>query len=627
MADNAPAAAPATTDAVRDALVEHTAPPRLVAQRGLFSGPSKLVSDDMYAVVEQGLADRDRTGVRMEPHARVSTNTYFGRFPASYWQRWTTLRDVRVTAQVTGQGRVALRASDSAGEARTVAAVEVKGAEDLELSALIDRFVDGGALWLEFETSESTLQVSDLTWTVEPPERLRPVAVVICTYNRADDCLNTLAAIADDPASLQTADAVYVVDQGTDRVDSRPGFTAVAASLGERLVYITQPNLGGAGGFTRGLFEVTGVPGAEHANVIFMDDDVLCEPETVVRLNALANRTAEPAIIGAQMLYLLHPDHLHVGAESADLPSLAAGLPAANALSAQDAIEKQQDIRVDAAYNGWWSCLIPAEIVANLGLPLPLFFQWDDIEYGYRARAAGYATITLPGAGVWHADFSWKDWDDWHRYFNLRNAMVTAALHSDFDGVRVARGLMAQLGRYLISMQYGLAYTLIKAVEDFTRGPDVLSDGGVAAAADIRRERAAYGETVRHPAAALPGLRAADVSIAAAAPPPALKRLVLLKRVVGQVWGRTIKQPVGISAKDASWYHVSRFETAVVTDASQEGVRIRRRDPENARALFVRGAKACAQLARRASSLREEYRAAMPVLTSRENWARLFDLS
>jgi galactofuranosylgalactofuranosylrhamnosyl-N-acetylglucosaminyl-diphospho-decaprenol beta-1,5/1,6-galactofuranosyltransferase len=623
MVDN-PALAPATTDAVREALVDHEAPRRLVAQRGLFSGPSELVSQDLYAQVDEGVAQRTRTTLVLQPNARVSTNTYFGRFPAAYWQRWTTVPSVEVTAVVRGSGRVSVRASDLAGEARTVAVRTVEGDGVLTLEARIDRFLDGGALWVECETADAEMVVEDLVWTVPSPRKLRPVAVVICTYNRADDCVNTLAAIAADQASLGSADAVYVVDQGTDRVSSRSGFTAVSEVLGERLVYINQPNLGGAGGFTRGLFEVTGLSGAEHANVVFMDDDVLCEPETVVRLNAFANLTPEPAIVGAQMLYLIHPDQLHVGAETADLPALAAGIAMPNALSATDVTEKQQDVRVDADYNGWWSCLIPAEIVQEIGFPLPLFFQWDDIEYGFRAREAGYATVTLPGAGVWHADFGWKDWDDWHRYFNIRNAMVTAALHSDFDGVRVARGLMAQLGRYLVSMQYGLAHTLIKAVEDFSAGPGVLADGGVAAAAQIRAERATYGETKRHPAAQMPGIRPGEASISTAAPEPSLKRAILAKRILGQVLGRTDRSPVTVPAGDAHWYHVSRYETVVVTDASQEGVRIRRRDAELARRLLTRGVRSLATLVRNAGSLREEYRAAVPQLTSRDNWARLF---
>jgi galactofuranosylgalactofuranosylrhamnosyl-N-acetylglucosaminyl-diphospho-decaprenol beta-1,5/1,6-galactofuranosyltransferase len=624
MADDAPRIATRTTDVVRDALQEHTAPQRLVAQRTLFDGPSPLVPQALYAQVPEGVAELERTALRMGPHSRVTTNTYFGRFPAGYWQRWTAVQEVEVSATVHGAGRMAVMASDVDGTPRTVAVADIGESGKVALTARIDRFLDGGALWVEWRTGAAELQVDDVAWTVPPPPRIRPVAAVICTYNRADDCVETLAAIAGDPGLLQYVDAVYVVDQGTDTVDSRERFAAVAASLGDRLVYLRQPNLGGAGGFTRGLFEVTAVAGAEHANVIFMDDDILCEPETIARLNAFANRTVEPTIVGAQMLNLLHPEQLHVGAETASLPLLAAGIPSPNALQTEDVTQERQEIRVDAGYNGWWSCLIPAEIVAAIGYPLPLFFQWDDIEYGFRSRAAGFATVTLAGAGVWHADFGWKDWDDWHRYFNIRNALVTAALHSPFGRYPLGRNLMASLGHYLVSMQYGLAHTLVKAIEDFCAGPDVLSDGGVAAAAEIRAERAAYPETVRHPASAVPGIGAAEASITVTPGPPRLKVPAILGRVLGQVRGTTDRRPAGIQVADAHWYHIARFETIVITDASQEGVRVRRRDPERARALLTRGTRAIAHLVRSAPELREQYRAAMPVLTSRENWARLF---
>jgi galactofuranosylgalactofuranosylrhamnosyl-N-acetylglucosaminyl-diphospho-decaprenol beta-1,5/1,6-galactofuranosyltransferase len=56
-------------------------------------------------------------------------------------------------------------------------------------------------------------------------------------------------------------------------------------------------------------------------------------------------------------------------------------------------------------------------------------------------------------------------------------------------------------------------------------------------------------------------------------------------------------------------------------------VRVRRRDPEVARVLLMRGIRAFASLARNAGPLREQYRAAVPELTSRQNWARLFSQS
>ena len=233
---------------------------------------------------------------------------------------------------------------------------------------------------------------------------------------------------------------VQVVDQGTDPLESRDRFAELAAGFGDRLRYVRQPNLGGAGGFTRGLFDATAGPADEHADVLLMDDDVLLEPEILIRLTAFAACTTHPTIVGGQMLNLLHPAHLHISAEKADPELLQVGMPVPGALREAYLLgldERQlpinQERRVDTEYNGWWSCLIPAAIVRAIGYPLPLFFQWDDIEFGYRARAHGYPTVALPGAGVWHADFGWKDWDEWHRYFNMRNGLITAALHTDFS--------------------------------------------------------------------------------------------------------------------------------------------------------------------------------------------------
>ncbi|WP_027494779.1 glycosyltransferase [Rhodococcus sp. JG-3] len=623
MTDTAPDIAHSSSD-VRSRLVEHDPQSRFVVQRGLFSGPSTLIDDDLYTHIASGLAYRSRHEVAIEPNAEIDTNTYFGRFPASYWQRWTAVTEVRVQLSYDGAGRIALVASDSDGRDRTVDAVDVDGSGTVEVNGLLDRFVDGGAMWIRINTHTTTLKLSEVAWSVDSPETVRPAAVVVCTFNRADECAETVAVLGNDSEVVAGLDAVYVVDQGTDLVEIREKFQNIARVLGDKLVYIRQPNLGGAGGFTRGMYEVTDVVGADHANVILMDDDILCEPETVLRVNAFANMTVEPAIVGAQMLGLFHPDRILVGAEHADLSGPKVGIPSTNALVNSSVVKKSQDIRVDAGYNGWWTCLIPSEIIAQVGYPLPLFFQWDDVEYGLRARSRGFATVTLPGAGVWHADFSWKDWDEWHRYFNIRNGLLTAALHSEFDGKVLFRSLSRDLLRFLVGMQYGLALTHIKAIEDFLQGPEVFHDGGIEAAADIRRERAMYSETVRHSAAHAPELQNADYQIASAAPWPSMEGLVLAKRLMQQLRGRVNPHPVAIASRDAHWWHVSLFGHAVVTDASQEGVRVRRHNAELMKQLLVRGLRAQWKLRSQAPRIRDSYRREFESMTSRSNWARLF---
>jgi galactofuranosylgalactofuranosylrhamnosyl-N-acetylglucosaminyl-diphospho-decaprenol beta-1,5/1,6-galactofuranosyltransferase len=624
--------------AVAEASFSERAPQgRLLAQRGLYAGPADVVSKDMYAEVEDGVAARTRESVTLEPSAKVSGNTYFGRFPASYWQRWTTARQVRLEATVTGSGLLQVSASDFEGDARVVAARSVDGAEKqtVTLEARLDKFLDGGALWLDLQTEAGQrLTVSDVRWTVEPPEQIRPTAVTICTMNRADDCLSNLQALADSLPALETLDAIYVADQGNDTVESREGFADVAKRLGDKLKYIKQPNLGGAGGFTRGLYEVAGHTETEHANVLFMDDDVLLEPDLVIRLTAFSNKAANPIIVGGQMLNLLHPNQLHVGAEYARLNTLEPGQPVEHSLTTADMLgvdeetgkPNRQERRLDAGYNGWWSCLIPYEIVKEIGYPLPFFFQWDDAEYSYRARGRGFPTVTLPGAGVWHADFHWKDWDEWHRYFNLRNSIITAALHSPFDLNLVARVLAAQVVRYLLGMQYGLTATLIKAVEDFLEGPEMLRDGGVAAMKEIREIRARYPETKRHDPTDVPGIGSNDIGIINTAPRPSLQRVILLKRIIDRLRGKHRFALGAIPNDEAHWWHVSLFDTAVVTDASQEGVRVRRYDRQRMFELGKKAFRTINRLRKEGRAVQEQYKRAMPELSSRENWTRLYEL-
>ncbi|MFD8497427.1 glycosyltransferase [Amycolatopsis sp. NPDC059657] len=628
---------PAPNGHAETTFAEHVATGRLTAQRGLYAGPAPIVSKDLYSELEFGSVSRERAEITLEPGTKVTGNTYFGRFPASYWQRWTHVKEVTVEAVVTGDGTLTIGASDVEGDARVVAAEIVRGASATKftLTAKLDKFYDGGALWLDLETEAAQhLKVEQVRWTVESPEKIRPTAVTICTMNRADDCLKNLQALAGDISSLDTLDAIYVADQGTDRVDSRDGFEQVAKDLGAKLHYITQPNLGGAGGFTRGLYEVAGHTATEHANVLFMDDDVLLEPDLVIRMTAFSNRTVDPVIVGGQMLNLLHPNQLHVGAEYANLNTLEPGKPVEHSLSTADLLgidedtlkPNRQERRLDAGYNGWWSCLIPYEIVKAIGYPMPFFFQWDDAEYSYRARGAGFPTVTLPGAGVWHADFHWKDWDEWHRYFNLRNSIITAALHSPFNTNLVARVLAAQVVRYLLGMQYGLTATLIKAVEDFLEGPEILRDGGVAAMKEIRRIRDDYPETKRHNATDVPGIASNDIGILNSAPRPSLQRVILLKRVLDRILGRHRHSLGAVPTDEANWWHISLFETVVVTDASQEGVRVRKYDREKMFTLAKRAARVINRLRKEGTAVKEQYKRATPELTSRENWKRLYEL-
>ncbi|HJC29083.1 MAG TPA: glycosyltransferase [Candidatus Dietzia intestinipullorum] len=600
----------------------------LLLQRTLFAGERSWVNDDLYSRISGGLVRRTRGELRLEPGASVDTNTYFGRFEASYWQRWTAVTDltVRVSIETDGAVDVLVRASDIGSHVRTVDVARHSGDGMAVLGVPVDMFTDGGAMWLEFHAVDSAATVSEVTWSTTTTRPVRRAAVAICTFNRADDCAATVDSLASDPLVADLIDDLYVTDQGTDLVETREQFHHAVEEFGDRLHYLRQPNLGGAGGFSRGLYEATapGAPGP--VDVLLMDDDVRVEPETVLRLFAFAAVTREPVLVGAQMLYLYNPDYLLVSAERTQLDRLEGGLDADEfALRDQSVVTERQERRIDAEYNAWWSCVVPGEAVEEVGLPMPYFFQWDDIEYGLRCRQAGMPTCTLQGAAVWHADFYWKDADDFGQFFSHRNALVTVALRQGISPRSMAATLGRAVLRPIAGMQYGLAVTRMRGIEAFLDGPDGargVGDGGQAALAAVRSERSGYPETVKLGVDALPP--GVDVARKAGTPREDREDQVLAKRLLVQKLGRQRPGAVAVPYEDSDWWHVSLFDEAYVTDASQSGVRHRRRDSARAAELQKSLAALLARFVRDAPAAQERWRAAQDELTTRENWARLY---
>jgi galactofuranosylgalactofuranosylrhamnosyl-N-acetylglucosaminyl-diphospho-decaprenol beta-1,5/1,6-galactofuranosyltransferase len=76
-----------------------------LAQRLLTLPPAPVSRSSCTPSAIAGHVDLERTSFRLAPHSVLSTNTYSGRVPASYWQRWTAVREM--TFEARPRGRVA----------------------------------------------------------------------------------------------------------------------------------------------------------------------------------------------------------------------------------------------------------------------------------------------------------------------------------------------------------------------------------------------------------------------------------------------------------------------------------------------------------------------------------------
>ena len=580
-----------------------------------------------------------RTAVRLPEHTETSFAAYFNAFPAAYWRRWSVLDAVRLRLSLRGSGRVDVHRSTARGVAVHVHGEVVDGSREVDVAIPLTTFEDGGWLWFDLLTEDEPLELAGGGWYADraAPGRAA-VTVGMPTFNRPTDCVATLRALGEDELVRDVLTAVVIPDQGTSKVVDQPGFAEASALLGDRLRVIDQPNLGGSGGYARVMYEAVEHTDAEH--ILFMDDDVVLEPDSVLRALAFARFAREPMLVGGQMLSLQARSHLHAMGEVVDRGTFFWQL-APNTEDDHDfATGSLRETlwmhrRVDVDYNAWWMCLIPRVVAEEVGQPLPLFIKWDDCEYGLRAGAAGYPTATVPGVAIWHMSFVEKDdSSDWQAYFHTRNRLVVAAMHGPDRPRALLADSMKRTVRHLLRLEYSAVALQHKAMRDFLSGPKTLFGALPTALGEVRARRAEFADGAVVPSAAdLPrprtGAREAQLW-----PQPPVGKVAQVWSLLGAVRHQlrpvdpdALRRPQrNVPAEHGQWFLLAQLDGATVSTSDGAGVTYRKRDRELFWSMLRESTALHAEVGRSWGTLRRRYQEAMGELVSRTAWReQVFD--
>lgn len=581
-----------------------------------------------------------RTSLSVGAESEVSFCTYFNALPASYWRRWSVLDAVLLKLELTGHGRVDLYRSKADGSRIHVQGKEFSGAAPVTVSfeADLGPFEDGGWLWFDI-TTDTAVELHSGGWYAPiPAPGQGTIAIGMPTFNRPTDAVKTLAALGSDPLVLAQVRAVIIPDQGTRKVVDESGFAEAAAALGDRLAIHDQPNLGGSGGYSRVMYEALKTTDAEY--IVYMDDDIEIEPDSILRALAFSRFAKSPVLTGGHMLNLQERSHLHVMGEVVDrgifmwtaAPNVEYDHDFAKYPLRDRDNSKLLHRRIDGDFNGWWTCVIPRQVAEEIGLPLPLFLKWDDVEYGLRARDAGYPTVTLPGAAVWH--MAWSDKDDaidWQAYFHLRNRLVVASLHMPGNGRGLVVNTVKATLKHLLCLEYSTVAIQNLAIRDFLAGPDRLFELLPSALGAVHALRKQYPDAVILPSSTvLPMASHADVGAVAEPGNPIRKLGRLAKGVLHNLRPARTEHhetpQLNVPTLDARWYLLSQVDGVTVTTADGRGVVYRKRDPRQAYGLFTEALRLRRELLARFPEMQRRYRAAHPKLTSTAAWEQIFGI-
>ncbi|XAS65849.1 glycosyltransferase [Pseudarthrobacter sp. So.54] len=581
-----------------------------------------------------------RRSMRVRSGEQLSFGTYFNAFPASYWRRWTSVRDIRLVVRTTGTGAVTVYKSNARGSVQRVDGQHVDGDTTSVFELSLMPFGDGGWYWFDLAASSTDLVLQTGQWeTAEAARESGQVTLEITTMNKPDFCLNNARILAANLDALTNVKEILIVDQGTQKVQDQQGFAEVEASLGGKLRVINQANLGGSGGFARGMYEAV-ENGSDY--VLLLDDDIVLEPESIARLLTFADRCRKPTIVGGHMFDLYNRSVLHTFGEVVDPFRIVPAQPHADMELRHDfsVANLRQTAwlhrRVDVDYNGWWMCLIPTRVIKEIGLSLPLFIKWDDAEYGLRAREAGFSTVSLPGAAVWHV--SWMDKDDmvgWQAYFHERNRLVTTLIHSPYPkGGRVLRESVQADVKHLVSMQYFTEHGRLEALKDIFKGPAELHRVLATKLPEINALKSEYTDAqLKENVDDFPAPKLGRGPMGGALiGMPRKKDLVpwgiktVSRQLVKTPAPESAERPQGFLAhRDNRWFRLAHYDSVVVSNAEGTGASWYRRDPRKLKMMLAEATRLHLRLYREWDKLAEQYRAAVPEITSIAAWKRTFD--
>lgn len=611
----------------------------------------------------------DRGSIAVKAGNELSFLTYFNAFPASYWRRWSQLDTVVLRVVIEGTARVDVYRSKIDG-ARIAVEGAVVSDDAVEFELSLQPFEDGGWLWFDL-TAQTDARIVEAGWyaptapgaqVLPDGQRVGPfeprVTVGIPTFNRPADAVAALEALASDPEVEAVIDTVIMPDQGNKHPADEPGYAQAVAAFGDRFFEFRQGNLGGSGGYSRIMYEALGgVDGtkpagaAESPYILYMDDDIAIEPDSVLRALQVARYAKSPILVGGQMLNLQERSHLHTMGEVIGRHDFMwTSAPhvhydhdfSAHPLSDRGKPGDKPDMpnsvdlhrRIDAEFNGWWMCMIPRVVAQEIGQPLPLFIKWDDAEYGLRAAKHGFPTATWPGIAIWH--MAWSDKDDaidWQAYFHLRNRLVVAANYHEGPVDGIIKSMQKATIKHLLCLEYSTVAIQNEAMKDFLAGPDQLFDILESSLPRIAAIRKGYPDAVVLPTAAdlpkpsgIPGVPIKDIGGRLA---PVKKAVWLAK---GLNHSLTKADPAhwevpqaNLAPIEARWFSLSRLDGATVTTADGRGVVYRKRDLDKAKELLAESRRLQKEVAERFEELKATYRAAHGELTSRTAWSAIFE--
>ena len=580
--------------------------------------PRAETTEPLLYVRSQGDVSFANENAMLVKGAEISFDTSFGVFAAGRWKRLTSVDCLSVIVHASGSGRIEVVGVKSVVRGLSLqekivasAGISSSGKTTIEVPDFAKSSI--GTYFVRVSAEQSDVVVSGGQWTTTTtaPREVR-LSLSVTTFNRQDYVKPTVAKVlqlVESVDSLHDHMRILVVDNARNiSFDTAPNAP---------ITVVQNPNLGGAGGFARGIIYLRDEGWSTH--VLLMDDDITLEPEALVRTFALfaLARDEKLCIHGA----MLSEEQAWMQFEAGSKYRWRSLYPL-RAIGREDDLRERRLALRDArekkfAYTAWWYTAFPISITRDN--PLPVFVRGDDVAFGL--MHTGKHSVTMNGVIVWHADFGLKN-NPSSLYYEKRNfAIVDTLVFSNHHWWHLARRFIALCFRNLFSMRYASVEYMIRGVRAYLAGPEAL----------MATDHSALHDELRKVTEEKPAPLTADLAaVSITKPRPKMIRLVGFALAIPLVGGsilpkilrRDVLKTAPIDSRAVGL--ATRYNRILYRhDRLPEGFLVER-DSKRFFKLLREVCVVTKDIALNYRRLKREYKAAYPTLVSDASWHARF---
>lgn len=399
--------------------------------------------------------------ITLFPHKYVEFSTYFNAFSCGKWAAYTTVHDLSACLEFQGTCLVEVwHALSEEVHHKVYADIhthDTRGEIHIPLGTLST--FETGILYLKIYSFGHSRIYGGYYATGTPKTSEVHLGIVITTYKREESVIKAMRNLREGLSErLSNEDmAIFIIDNGR----------TLQSDMVEGALLIPSRNLGGSGGFMRGLIRIQDENKFTHC--LFMDDDAFCETESIFRAYNICSYANDKkmAVAGAMLL----ENQMNLQYENtAFFTYICQAINHYFDMNLQKYILKNElEVKVNNKYAGWWFFMFPLNNITYYSFPF--FVKGDDILFSLKNK---FKIMTLNGVCTWQDDFINKD-TPFSLYLTVRALLIINFVfykYSIKNILFIIYIFLEFIVRQCMTYHYETAESNILAFDHFLKGPN-----------------------------------------------------------------------------------------------------------------------------------------------------------